>query len=99
IYTRTKTRVEAKLGGLDAEVSAIFDPGVDAASAQMKAFVDDKIFDYKLRRYLSIPIVGLARWLKDAALGLPDEVNVFYTQGRAVFTRAMDALIDRVAAL
>ncbi|MBL8276111.1 MAG: hypothetical protein JNL93_05400 [Pelomonas sp.] len=99
IYTRTKTRVEAKLGGLDAEVSAIFDPGVDAAIAQMKAFVDDKLFDYKLRRYLSIPLVGLARWLRDAALGLPDEVNVFYTQGRAVFTRTMDALVDRVAAL
>jgi len=99
IYTRTKTKVEAKLGGLDGEVSAIFDPGVDAAIAQMKAFVDDKIFDYKLRRYLSIPLVGLARWLRDAALGLPDEVNVFYTQGRAVFTKSMDALIDRVAAL
>lgn len=99
IYNRTKTRVEAKLGGLDAEVSAIFDPGVDAAIAQMKSFVDDKLFDYKLRRYLSIPLVGLARWLRDAALGLPDEVNVFYTQGRAVFTRTMDALIDRVAAL
>lgn len=99
IYTRTKTKVEAKLGGLDAEVSAIFDPGVDAAIAQMKSFVDDKLFDYKLRRYLSIPLVGLARWLRDAALGLPDEVNVFYTQGRAVFTKSMDALIDRVAAL
>jgi hypothetical protein len=99
IYSRTKTRVEARLAGLDGEVSALFDPGVDAAIAQMKAFVDDKLFDYKLRRYLSIPLVGLARWLRDAALGLPDEVNVFYTQGRAVFTRAMDALIDRVAAL
>lgn len=99
IYARTKAKVEAKLGGLDGEVSAIFDPGVDAAIAQMKAFVDDKIFDYKLRRYLTIPGLGLARWLRDAALGLPDEVNVFYTQGRALFTKSMDALIDRVAAL
>ncbi len=99
IYAKTKAKVEAKLGGLDGEVSAIFDPGVDAAIAQMKAFVDDKLFDYKLRRYLSIPLVGLARWLRDAALGLPDEVNVFYTQGRALFTKTMDALIDRVAAL
>lgn len=99
IYARTKAKVEAKLGGLDTEVSAIFDPGVDAAIAQMKAFVDDRLFDYKLRRYLTIPGLGLARWLRDAALGLPDEVNVFYTQGRALFTRAMDALIDRVAAL
>ncbi|MCE4536726.1 hypothetical protein LXT12_05610 [Pelomonas sp. P7] len=99
IYARTKARVEARLGGLDAEVGALFDPGVEAAIAQMKRFVDDKLFDYKLRRYLSIPLVGLARWLRDAALGLPDEVNVFYAQGRALFTKAMDALIDRVAAL
>ena len=99
IYARTKAKVETKLGGLDAEVSAIFDPGVDAAIAQMKSYVDDQLFDYKLRRYLSIPLVGLARWLRDAVLNLPDEVNVFYAQGRVLFTRSMDALIDRVAAL
>lgn len=99
IYARTKLKVETRLAGIDAEVSAIFDPGVDAAIAAMKAFVDDRIFDYKLRRYLTIPLVGLARWLADAALGLPSEVNVFYTQGRALFTQKMDALIDRVAAL
>lgn len=99
IYARTKRKVETRLAGIDAEVSTIFDPGVDAAIAAMKAFVDDRILGYKLRRYLTIPLVGLARWLADAALGLPSEVNVFYTQGRALFTQKMDALIDRVAAL
>ena len=77
----------------------MFDAGVDAALNTMTKFVNDKIFDYKLRRYLSIPIVGAARWIRDQFLGLPDEVNVFYQQGRNVFQAAMDALIVRVAAV
>ncbi|MCM8593866.1 hypothetical protein [Accumulibacter sp.] len=99
IFARTKARVEARLQSLDGEVSAIFDPGVDAALTAMKSFVDDRIFKYKLERYLTIPGLGLARWLRDQALGLPDEVNAFYEQGRRVFQAAMDRLIDRVANL
>jgi len=99
IFSQTKARVEKRLSGLDSEVSALFDPGVDAALAAMKGYVDDRIFKYKLERYLSIPGVGLARWLRDQALGLPAEVNAFYVQGRNVFQAAMDRLIDRVASL
>jgi len=99
IFSQTKARVEKRLSGLDGEVSAIFDPGVEAALATMKSYVDDRIFKYKLERYLSIPGVGLARWLRDQALGLPAEVNAFYVQGRNVFQAAMDRLIDRVANL
>ena len=99
IFARTKTRVEAKLATLDSEVAALFDPGVDAALAAMKSFVDDRIFKYKLERYLTIPGLGLARWLRDQALGLPEEVNAFYVQGRQVFQAAMDRLIDQVANL
>ncbi|MFO1429862.1 MAG: hypothetical protein U1F76_06940 [Candidatus Competibacteraceae bacterium] len=99
IFARTKSKVEARLANLDTEVAALFDPGVDAALNTMKRFVDGKIFDYKLRRYLTIPGLGLARWLRDQALGLPEEVNAFYVQGRAVFQAAMDRLIDRIANL
>lgn len=99
IFARTKARVEAKLATLDSEVAALFDPGVDAALAAMKSFVDDRIFKYKLERYLTIPGLGLARWLRDQALGLPEEVNAFYVQGRQVFQAAMDRLIDQVANL
>ena len=99
IYSRSKARVEGKLAGLDTEVSALFDPGVEAALSAMKTFVDDKLFAYKLDRYLSIPLVGAARWIRDQFRGLPEEVNVFYTQGRAVFQQGMDALIDRIANL
>jgi hypothetical protein len=99
IYAATKARVEAKLAALDPEVNGMFDSGVDAALNTMTKFVNDKIFDYKLRRYLSIPIVGAARWIRDQFLGLPEEVNAFYAQGRVVFQAAMEALIVRVAAL
>ena len=99
IFAQTKQRVEARLASLDQQVAAIFDPGVDAALARMKQFVDDRIFRYKLERYLTIPGLGLARWLRDQALGLPEEVNAFYVQGRQVFQAAMDRLIDRVANL
>jgi hypothetical protein len=99
IYNRTKAGVETKLSTLEEEVNRIFDAGVDAALATMKAYVEERIFRYKLDRYLSIPLVGQARWVRDQFKGLPNEVNVFYEQGRKIFTVAMDAVIRRVAAL
>ena len=99
IYASTKTRVEAKLGALDGEVNGIFDSGVDAALNTMTAFVNAKIRDYKIKRYLSVPLLGLAAWVRDQFKGLPDEVNAFYEQGRALFQGLMDALIVRVAKL
>src|SRR5439155_18742150 len=99
IYAETKTKVEAKLNGLETEVGAMFDSGVDAALNAMFKFVDDRLFRYKVDRYLSIPIVGAARWIRDQFKGLPEEVNVFYEQGRALFTSQMNALVVRVAAI
>ncbi|MEO8380062.1 MAG: hypothetical protein ABI779_10405, partial [Acidobacteriota bacterium] len=99
IFAATKQRVDAKLASIDTEVNAMFDSGTDAALAAMKSYVNGRIRDYKIRRYLSIPLVGLARWVRDQFLNLPDEVNVFYEQGRALFQARMDALIVRVAAL
>jgi hypothetical protein len=97
IYSQTKTKVEEKLNGLETEVGGIFDSGVDAAINAMKKYVDDKLFDYKVKRYLSIPLLGLAAWVRDQFMGLPNEVNAFYTAGRALFTQMMDALVVRVA--
>jgi hypothetical protein len=99
IYAGTKARVDAKLAALDPEVNGIFDSGVDAAINTMTSFLNAKILDYKLRRYLSIPVVGAARWIRDQFLGLPAEVNAFFEQGRTLFQGLMDALIVRVAGL
>ncbi|HZH92119.1 MAG TPA: hypothetical protein VEX70_16095 [Pyrinomonadaceae bacterium] len=99
IYNRTKTNVENKLASLETEVGAMFDTGTDAALSAMKSYVEERIFNYKLERYLSIPGVGAARWVADQFTGLPEEVNAFYVEGRNIFTRLMDALVVRVADL
>jgi hypothetical protein len=99
IYASTKVKVDAKLAAVDGEVNAMFDSGVDAALNAMTKFVNTRMRAYKIDRYLSIPLVGLARWVKDQFVGLPDEVNAFYDQGRALFQGLMDALIVKVAAL
>lgn len=99
IYNRAKERVEAKLATLETEVGAIFDAGTDAALAAMTTYVNGRLRRYKIDRYLSIPLVGQARWVADQFMGLPDEVNVFYVEGRALFTSRMDALVVRVANL
>jgi hypothetical protein len=99
IFNKTKQQVEEKLNGLETEVNTIFDSGTDAALNAMKAYVEDRIFKYKLERYLSIPVVGPARWIKDQFMGLPDEVNAFYVEGKNLFTSAMDKVVVRVANL
>lgn len=99
IYARTQARVQQRLASLDGEVAALFDTGVDAALQAMKRFVDTRLRAYKFDRYLSIPVVGAARWVRDQFLGLPEEVDAFYAEGRRVFQGQMDRLIDRVAAL
>jgi hypothetical protein len=98
VYNRTKTSVETKLANLETAVGAMFDAGVDAALNSMTEFVEGRMTRYKLERYLMKPF-GLALWIKDQFVGLPDEVNVFYEQGRALFTGLMDALVVRVANL
>jgi hypothetical protein len=99
IFTDTKTKVDQKLASLDTEVGAMFDQGTDAALNAMTSFVNTRMRKYKIDRYLSIPLVGAARWIADQFVGLPDEVNVFYEQGRQLFQGLMDNLVVRVAAL
>jgi len=98
VYNKTKASVEAKLANLETETGAMFDAGTDAALKAMTDFVESRISNYKLERYLMKPF-GAALWIKDQFMGLPDEVNAFYEQGRALFTRLMDALVVRVAGL
>jgi hypothetical protein len=97
IFTRTKASVDAKLTALETEVNAMFDAGIDAALNTMTSFVEAKLDEYKDERYSGL--IGKGRWLKDKLFGLPHDADVFYTQGRVVFTRTMDDLVVRVAAL
>jgi len=97
IYNKTKANVEAKLNSLETDVNAMFDAGTDAALKTMTDYVEARIDAYKDDRYSGL--LGAGRWIRDKFKGLPDEANVFYEEGRAKFTRMMNALVVKVAAI
>ena len=95
IYAETKTAVEAKLGGLDASVDAAFDRGSAAAKTTFENYIAARMDAYKERRYGGW--FGWARWAKDKIAGMPAAVNAFYSEGRALYLREMDAVVGNVA--
>ncbi|MBE2200214.1 MAG: DUF4157 domain-containing protein [Anaerolinea sp.] len=96
IYEETQTEVEDILAGLDGEVTAIFDAGAEEAKKAFEDYVDARMDAYKEERYGGF--WGWAKWAKDQLLGMPDAVNVFYTEGRQLYIDKMDAVIDHIAA-
>ena len=98
IYNETKQAVDKKLSGLEKEVSDMFDKGMEAALANMTDYIDSRMSKWKFERYLSIP-GGLLLWAKDKLFGLPDEVNVFYEEGRKRFLKDLDLVILDIAKL
>ena len=96
IYQATETKVNARLARLDQDVNQVFDTGAEQARRAFEDLVDRRMTAYKLKRYLLIP-GGSLLWLKDRFMGLPDEVNAFYQEGRQLYISRMDAVIDRVA--
>ncbi len=97
IYEETKTNVEAILDRLDGEVSRVFEAGAEAAKKAFEDYVDAKMEAYKEERYGGF--FGWAQWLADKIAGMPSEVNAFYAEGRNLFIREMDAVIDNVVAI
>jgi hypothetical protein len=97
IYAKTKTNVERILAKLDTDVDKAFDEGADAAKQAFEDYVAAKMDAYKEDRYGGW--FGWARWAKDKLLGMPAEVNAFYTQGRNLFLQKMDAVINNIVAM
>jgi hypothetical protein len=97
IYSQTKERVEQILSKLDGDVERLFDAGAAAAKQAFENYVDAKMKAYKERRYGGW--LGWAKWAKDKLAGMPGEVNTFYQQGRQLYLRKMDAVIDSVVSL
>jgi len=97
IYAETKTAVEARLNGLDARVNQAFDSGANAARQTFENYVKPRMDAYKERRYGGM--FGWARWLKDKVAVTPAEVNAFFTEGRRLYLKEMDAVIDKVTAI
>lgn len=95
IYKKTKDDVTQILDGLDVKVDAAFEKGEKTARDFFENDVQAQMTAYKRRRYSGAR--GKLRWLKDKFLGLPEEVNAFYQQGRRLYLERMDAVIGQIA--
>ncbi|MGB6300846.1 MAG: DUF4157 domain-containing protein, partial [Rivularia sp. (in: cyanobacteria)] len=94
IYEKTKTQVDKTLEELDSKVQKEFDAGAEKAKQAFEEHVDKKMKEYKDDRYSGF--WGPGKWLWDKLAGMPDEVNVFYEEGRDIFIEKMDSVIDKV---
>ena len=95
IYNETKQTVETKLASLETDVSSLFDAGIEAAMTKMKNSIDKRMDAYKDERYDVIG--GSLLWAHDKLFGMPDEVNVFYEDGRKLFMKELDTLVVNIA--
>jgi hypothetical protein len=95
IYSETKQTVETKLASLENDVSSMFDKGIEDAMTKMKSYIDQKMDAYKDDRYGGWD--GGLLWASDKLFGMPDEVNVFYENGRKIFTEELDTLVVNIA--
>jgi hypothetical protein len=94
-YLATEARVNKLLDEADKESNRIFDEGAEAARVAFENYVDAKMRAYKRERYSGF--WGGLSWLEDKLFGMPDEVNVFYTDGRQMYLDKMDQVITQVA--
>lgn len=95
IYNETKQKVETRLASLENDVSSMFDKGIEAAMTKMKSSIDKRMDAYKDDRYGGLG--GGLKWAKDKLFGMPDEVNVFYVDGRKLFMQELDTLVVNIA--
>ena len=95
VFDATKKDVEDILSALDGKVDDQFNREEKQAHEALRAEYQQKINDYKDRRYGGWD--GWARWTRDLFLGLPDEVNQFFTDAKTHYLDRMRTVISDVA--
>ncbi|WP_394666756.1 hypothetical protein [uncultured Chryseobacterium sp.] len=101
IYAETKKSVDGQLDDLESKVTQLFDAGAKDAKSAFERYVTKKIDDYKDERYGSwYRADKYGNRLEDAwNRKLPDEVNIFFVEGRKIFLQRLDSIIDTIANL
>ena len=98
IYDTTKKDVTKILEDLDTNVEKMFTDASTKAKYAFEKYVEVKVAKYKYDRYLSKGLlIGGGLWVKDLFVGLPDEVNRYFDQGRELFLKVMDIEITKIA--
>jgi hypothetical protein len=94
-YNTTKEAVTQILSGLDGKVNSAFENGEKEARSAFENLVESRMNAYKKKRYDGPG--GWVQWGIDKVMGMPDEVNAFYQEGRNLYLKRMAAVIDKVA--
>ena len=95
IFDATKNKVESRLNALDQCVEKLFNEAAQRAKRLMENHIERNLTAYKEKRYeLGM---GTLRWIKDSVVGLPDEVNAFFEQGRSLYLKEMEQAIGQIA--
>ncbi|HEY9802999.1 MAG TPA: DUF4157 domain-containing protein, partial [Leptolyngbyaceae cyanobacterium] len=97
IYEKTKGKVEKTLSELDGQVIQAFDSGAAEAKKAFEDYVGKRMEEYKSDRYSGF--WGPGKWLKDKLFGMPSEVNAFYEEGRNLYIKQMDGVINNVVGI
>lgn len=98
LYEKTKTVVTDILQGLEIQVTRLLAQGTDHAKLMFELYIIRKMNQYKRDRYGKwFDPRGWGKRIGDAWNGLPEEVNVFFVQGKKVFEAAMVPTIDAIA--
>ena len=97
IYEATKTEVNTILTQLDESVAQKFSTAATKAKKVFESYVKEKVDAYKSRRYSGLR--GKARWLRDKFMGVPDEVNRYFSEGRQKYIETMDVALTDIANL
>ncbi|BAY40198.1 hypothetical protein NIES2111_45810 [Nostoc sp. NIES-2111] len=97
IYEKTKAKVEKTLSELDGQVIQAFDNGAAEAKKAFEDYVGKRMDEYKSDRYSGF--FGPAKWLGDKLFGMPSEVNAFYEEGRNLYIKQMDGVINNVVSI
>ncbi|HTI61070.1 eCIS core domain-containing protein [Mucilaginibacter sp.] len=94
-YAATEKTVNDLLTQAETLSGSIFDQGAEDARKIFEDYTDRKMRAYKNDRYSGL--LGGGYWLKDKFMDLPDEVNVFYADGKQLYLDKMDQVITDVS--
>ena len=97
IYKQTKESVDARLKKLDNDVDKEFERGAKSAKQKFEGYVKQRMDAYKDKRYSGV--WGPGKWLKDKFMGMPDEVNKFYEEGKQTYIDEMKKSVSTIASI
>lgn len=97
IYDATKKKVDDRLKTLTKDVTDAFDAGAAEAKKVFEDYVGKRMDEYKSARYSGV--FGWILWIHEQLWGMPEEVNRFYEEGRDLYIKYMDGVIDKVVAI